>query len=124
MAEPLSDVAAIAGYHAHIYFEAARSEEAAALRGRLAAAFPAALLGRWHERPVGPHPAAMYQLAFAAQDFARIVPWLMLNRGALTILVHPNTEDEYADHAHHALWLGEKLPLKLDVLRKGNPTPR
>jgi DOPA 4,5-dioxygenase len=60
----------------------------------------------------------MYQVIFPVADFARLVPWLLLNRGPLAILVHPNTDDEYADHAHHALWLGAKLPLRLDVLKR------
>jgi DOPA 4,5-dioxygenase len=45
------------------------------------------------------------------------MPWLMLNRGALTILVHPETGDAWADHARHAAWLGGILPLDLDRLR-------
>jgi len=120
MNDALHDIDTITSYHAHIYFDPTTSEEAAKIRARIGAAFPAALLGRWHEVPVGPHPTAMYQVSFAATDFMRIVPWLMLNRGSLAILVHPNTEDEYADHAHHALWLGAKLPLKLEVLKKGD----
>jgi aromatic ring-cleaving dioxygenase len=116
------DPSVIAGYHAHVYYEPASTRDAAArLRDGIAAAFPQALLGRWHDSPVGPHPIAMYQVAFAVADFARLVPWLMLNRGGLTVLVHPNTGDDYADHAHHALWLGTKLPLRLEVLkRKGS----
>ena len=113
------DPSVIADYHAHVYYDPASTrEEAARLREAIAEAFPAALLGRWHEVPVGPHPVAMYQVKFPVVDFARLVPWLMLNRGALAVLVHPNTDDEYADHAHHALWLGAKLPLRLDVLKR------
>ena len=41
----------------------------------------------------------------------------MLNRAGLNILVHPETTDAYTDHAVNALWLGEKLKLRLDVLR-------
>ncbi|MGH7934767.1 MAG: DOPA 4,5-dioxygenase family protein [Candidatus Binataceae bacterium] len=33
-------------------------------------------------------------------------------------MVHPNTGDAYADHAEHALWLGRKLELRLDILRQ------
>jgi aromatic ring-cleaving dioxygenase len=113
------DPAVITSYHAHIYYDpAATRDDAAQVRARIAASFPEALLGSWHDVPVGPHPIAMYQVAFVIGDFARLVPWLMLNRGSLTVFVHPNTDDEYEDHAHHALWLGEKLPLRLEVLTK------
>jgi DOPA 4,5-dioxygenase len=117
--EEVLDPAIIADYHAHIYYDPARTREAAGLlREAIAAAFPAAVLGRWHDVPVGPHPTAMYQVIFPVADFPRFVPWLMLNRGTLAALVHPNTEDEYEDHAHHALWLGDKLPLRLGVLKR------
>ena len=43
--------------------------------------------------------------------FAQFVPWLMLNRAGLTILVHPNTNNPRRDHLVHALWLGEMLPI-------------
>jgi DOPA 4,5-dioxygenase len=47
-----------------------------------------------------------------------LLPWLMLNRDGLTILLHPGTGDAYADHTQHAAWMGEVLPLNLDVLRR------
>ena len=112
--------AAITGYHAHIYYDPASRAAAAALRTAMEARFEARY-GRWHDVPVGPHPQAMYQVAFPVAEFPRLVPWLMLNRGELVILVHPETGDEYADHAHHALWLGAKLPLKLEVLKRRHP---
>lgn len=112
------DLAEITSYHAHVYYDPAVRGPAEEIRLRIGLAFPKAVLGRWHDAPVGPHPAAMYQVAFAVDDFPRLVPWLMLNRGELTILVHPNTSDEYADHAHHAAWLGDRLPLKLETLRR------
>ena len=61
----------------------------------------------------------MYQVAFAPEEFRRLVPWLMLNRGGLDVLVHPQTDDAYADHTEHACWLGATLPLRLEVLRRG-----
>lgn len=109
-------VATILSYHAHIYFDpAATRGEADALRQQIAERF-AVQLGRWHDVPVGPHVQAMYQVAFASDTFAGFVPWLMLNRGALTVLVHPNTLAPRNDHLHHALWLGEALALNEQVL--------
>jgi aromatic ring-cleaving dioxygenase len=117
-APALQNAEAIEGYHAHIYYDSASSrDQAALLRERMGVKFPDARLGRWHDQPVGPHPQAMFQVAFGADRLSAILPWLMLNRSGLTILVHPETGDAYADHAHHALWLGAMLPLKLDVLR-------
>ena len=113
----------ITGYHAHVYYELAESRDRAALlRERVAATFPDARLGRWHDQPVGPHPQAMFQIAFAPDRLSAILPWLMLNRSGLAILVHPDTGDAYADHARHALWLGAILPLRLDVLKHSEPT--
>jgi len=51
------------------------------------------------------------------------LPWLMLNRDGLSILLHPGTGDAYADHIDHAVWLGSVLPLRADVLRKSRKTP-
>lgn len=115
-----SDPKQIQGYHAHVYYDPATRAAAEKLREAIGAGFKA-LLGRWHDSPVGPHPVSMYQVAFDVPEFPRLVPWLMLNRGALTVLVHPETGDEYADHTAHAMWLGPPLALKLDVLRKGQP---
>lgn len=107
----------ISGYHAHVYYDdPGAREEAGRVRERLDALFEVKL-GRWRDEPVGPHPTPMYQVAFAAHEFSRIVPWLMLNRGNLTILVHPETGDDPTDHSDHALWLGEILDLDIESLR-------
>jgi aromatic ring-cleaving dioxygenase len=112
------DPALIREYHAHIYYDPATRESAARLRERVAAAFPAAILGRWHDAPVGPHPQSMYQIAFPRELLAAFVPWLMLNRDGLTILLHPETGDDYTDHSAHAAWFGAVLPLRLEIFRK------
>ena len=90
MTEPFADLARIAGYHAHVYYEPTTRPQAERLRQAMGGRF-AVTLGRWHDQPVGPHPQSMYQVAFAAAEFARLVPWLMLNRAGLSILVHPST---------------------------------
>ena len=78
--------------------------------------FWAAVLGRWHAVPIGPHPRAMYQIAFPPELFPTLVPFLALNRQGLTVLVHPESGRPKADHERHALWMGEVLPLKTDML--------
>ena len=103
-------------YHAHVYYDPVSSRDRAArLREGVAAAFPDVTLGRWHDKPVGPHTQAMYQLAFPPALLASFLPWLMLNRDGLTILLHPETGNDYRDHSAHAAWLGAALPLRLDV---------
>ena len=69
-------------------------------------------------RRLSVHAHAMYQALFANDEFARVVPWLMLNRQGLTVLVHPSTGDAYGDHLDRSLWLGEVLQLKTEVLRR------
>lgn len=115
-ADQPADPAAIQGWHAHVYYDPASRERAARLRERIAAGFPEVLIGRWHDRPVGPHPQAMYQLAFPPPLFPRLVPFLALNREGLAVLVHPETGRQRADHLAHALWLGAVLPLDASVL--------
>jgi len=117
MAEEFADTAAIRSWHAHIYYDAASRPSAERLRQAIGDSF-AVQLGRWHDEPVGPHPVSMYQVAFAVAEFPRLVPWLMLNRSPLTVLVHPQAANAYEDHTAHAMWLGAPLPLRLEVLRR------
>ena len=106
----------ITGYHAHVYYGTASKAAAAALRDAVERTFEVEL-GRWHDAPVGPHPCGSYQIAFRPELFASLVPWLALNRGDLTVFVHPNTGDAMADHSAHVIWLGGSRTLNLDALR-------
>lgn len=117
MAPALAESGQIRSYHAHIYYDPATRPIAEQLRAAIGAQFTVEL-GRWHDEPVGPHPISMYQVVFAVDEFPRLVPWLMLNRGGLDILVHPQTGNSYDDHAVHALWLGAPLKLRLDGMRR------
>ena len=112
----MTDPSIITGYHAHVYYpEEDARERAARLRDAIDEKFTVRL-GRWRDEPVGPHPVAMYQVAFDADQFAVIVPWLMVNREGLTILVHPETGDDVPDHRDFPLWLGAVLPLNIEYL--------
>jgi aromatic ring-cleaving dioxygenase len=105
----------ITGYHAHVYYDAASKPDAEALRAEIDDRFET-VLGRWHDKPVGPHPHWSYQVAFEPDVFASLIPWLALNRRGLNILLHPETGDTVADHSTHAMWLGESVELRLDKL--------
>ena len=110
-------ITAIHSWHAHVYFDAVSRDAAWTFRQVVDERFGAVIeLGRFHERLVGPHPAWSYQIAFDAARFDDIVPWLVLNHGALDIFLHPNTNDELRDHRDCAVWIGKSYQLNLDAL--------
>lgn len=111
----------VTAYHVHVYYDPASRAAAEALRAALGRRFPAARLGRWHDVPVGPHPQAMYQVAFAPDLLATLFPWLLLHRGGLTVLLHPETGDDPTDHTAHAAWMGQVLPLRLEAFSPAPP---
>jgi aromatic ring-cleaving dioxygenase len=108
---------ALHGYHAHIYYNDDTQPAAAKLRDTLAEKFPVQI-GK-NSGIAGPHPVPQIQIIFKNDAFQRVVPWLMLNREGLDILVHPLNDDEYDDHTANALWLGTPVALKLDTLPHG-----
>jgi aromatic ring-cleaving dioxygenase len=110
-----AEIGTIDGWHAHVYYDPATRAQAAMLRDWVEQRYPVRM-GRWHDVPVGPHPGAMYQIAFNNAVFPDIAAFLSLNRQGLTILLHPNTAHPRADHLHHAYWLGAVLQLDASVL--------
>ena len=108
---------ALHGYHAHIYYNDDTRLVAEKLRDTLASDFPVQI-GK-NAGIAGPHPVLRIQIIFRNEAFQRVVPWLMLNREGLDILVHPLSDDEYDDHTANALWLGTPVALKLDTLPHG-----
>lgn len=53
---------------------------------------------------------------FSPQQFGAFVPWLVIHRGPLSALLHPNTEDAVRDHTQRATWMGQQLALNVDSL--------
>lgn len=56
---------------------------------------------------------------FTPAQFGAFVPWLVINRGPLSALVHPNTveTEEERNHTQRATWLGDRIPLDLRVFK-------
>ena len=104
------------GYHAHVYYNADTKPAAAKLRETLIEKFKVEG-GALSDEPRGPHPISQFAVIFETPEFQQIVPWLMLNRDGLDVLVHPLTESSYDDHSKNALWLGIPVPMRLEILR-------
>ncbi len=107
----IAKISEIDSYHAHIYFRDPRERETALrLRTEISERF-AVQMGRVHDIQVGPHDAPMYQVAFGCEVLPTLIPWLMLNRAGLVILIHPNTANPRRDHLVNSFWMGAFLPI-------------
>jgi len=114
----------------HIYYfqkNASQLKFAKELWERIRREFPELRIYRFWEEPIGPHPIAMFEVnLFTPAQFGAFIPWLVINRGPLSALVHPNTvdpttgnhEDEYRDHTQRAAWLGNPIALDLGMFHE------
>jgi DOPA 4,5-dioxygenase len=118
----MSNASAVApkidGYHAHVYYNPETRPRAERLRQEIAATLGVEVR-ELSDEPRGPHPVAQFRFTFTAAQFDSVVPWLMLNREGLDVLVHPLTDNSYDDHSRYAVWLGKPVPLKLNTMRRG-----
>ena len=86
---------------------------------RIRREFPELRIYKIWDKPVGPHTIAMFEVnLFTPKQFGAFIPWLVIHRGPLSALVHPNTGDDEGDHTHLATWMGEKLPLDRSIFQK------
>jgi DOPA 4,5-dioxygenase len=103
-----------APYHAHIYVQPAERAAAEALRARLQSEPAVLFVGELREGKVGPHPISQFEIHFPQAALAGLRS--ILEASGLTILVHPLTDDDVADHTTLADWIGAPLELDLSVL--------
>ncbi|OAL01273.1 hypothetical protein IQ06DRAFT_293374 [Phaeosphaeriaceae sp. SRC1lsM3a] len=110
------------GFDIHIYFIPTDEEEskfASQLWERIRREFPELRIYRVWDKAIGPHPLAMFEVnLFTPEQFGAFIPWLVINRGPLSALIHPNTDDELRDHTQRATWMGQPLPLNLRGFKK------
>jgi aromatic ring-cleaving dioxygenase len=109
-------VTIITSYHAHLYFDESSIHIAKEVAAEAQKKF-GVFVGHFHERKVGPHPRWSVQMGLAPQQFAEVIPWLMIHRRGLTVFTHPETGDDIKDHTDHAIWMGELLPLNLEIFK-------
>ncbi|KAL1991313.1 hypothetical protein VTN49DRAFT_5305 [Thermomyces lanuginosus] len=112
------------GFDVHIYHfqnNASQQKYARELHERIRREFPELRIYRFFDRPVGPHPVAMFEVnLFTPAQFGAFIPWLAINRGPLSVLIHPNTTnpgEELRNHSQRAIWMGERIPLDYSVLK-------
>ncbi len=103
-----------APYHAHIYYDRATRDAAAALRAQFETDPAILFTGAMTDGAAGPHPIAQYEVHFLARSRDAIVA--AIKATGLRALVHPLTDDDLADHTHLAHWIGEPVDLDLGVL--------
>jgi aromatic ring-cleaving dioxygenase len=106
----------IENFHAHVYYDLAEREKALKLCEAAGKKF-GVKVGRMHDNPVGPHPRGSCQLTIGNEQLSDVLPWLVLNRGKLTVFTHAQTGNALKDHTQHVIWLGPSETLKLDQFR-------
>lgn len=116
-------------FHAHCYFDhssEANVELARAFRENVIEAHKDTSEVEVHTlypRAVGPHPTGNFEVLFTRRAFASFVSWLMWHRPVdvvSSILIHPITPNQMPDHTVRALWIGERLALKTEVLERAD----
>ena len=119
MSEKTAESVGNLGFHAHIYYDPQKTRGAAErVCATIEGKFPVENDG-FRDEPRGPHPISNVLLVFKPDQFEHVVPWLMLHREGLDVLVHPLTEDAVEDHSSYAIWLGNPVALRLDTLPHG-----
>lgn len=92
-------------FHANIYFNPNEVDQARTLAEVIGHTFDVSV-GSLHVRPIGPHPRGSCQVTISIHKFGEVAQWLSINRGALTVFVHPSTGDDRADHLDYSIWFG------------------
>ena len=106
-------------YHAHIYFTLDEMALATQVRENILKELPQLTYkGQLIPLPIGPHPKPMFEIHILAANIIYAMVTIDALRQGLSVLIHPVQHDEMAAHTVDARWLGEKLPLNLEILKQ------
>lgn len=111
--------APVRSWDVHVYFDSTSTEStlfALELRYQTMQVFPDLTVNRPYRSPVGPHTQAMWSCELhTPEQFSRYIPWFCTRRGELSALLHPVTGNDLLDHTERCFWIGDKLPLRLQI---------
>ncbi|KXS16629.1 hypothetical protein M427DRAFT_144694 [Gonapodya prolifera JEL478] len=118
----------ISFFDVHVYFKQYNKDETAfatKLHQTIIDTFPQIRYRPVRYEPVGPHIVGQFLLeVLAPADLGVFISWLLINRGPLSVLLHPhihasafpsktNLEIQYIAHTRHTFWIGQPHPLDL-----------
>lgn len=109
------------GYHIHFYYKLDQLSLASSIREAMISELPELNgVGTLRKSEVGPHPQPMFEAWFDSEHLDRVLRWTMLHRQNLSVMIHPLSGSDLADHRDHSIWLGEVLPLKLHIFQESH----
>lgn len=104
-------------YHLHFFFNLEKCPEVNKIHEKvtnqlshIAKIFPLLL------RPAGPLPKPMFMLEFSEEFKEEIIFFFKEYQECFSIFIHPELDDELLAHTDHSIWIGEKIPLRLEYL--------
>lgn len=105
-------------YHVHVYYELHQLNVAREVREKFLHDLPRIEgVGPLRQRAVGPHPQPMFEAWFSHSILEQVIEWMEQNRRGLSIMFHPLSGSDLEDHQTHAWWIGDILPLNLEIFK-------
>ncbi|KAJ7155388.1 DOPA-like domain-containing protein [Mycena crocata] len=113
---PIDNAPGRNGFDFHVYYSEGDVPHARSLHERIRREFPEFRIYKFWDRPVGPHTLPMFEVnTFSPHQTGALFSWLVVNRGPCSVLIHPNTPNELADHTALATWMGPPVALRTHI---------
>ncbi|ODV78986.1 putative DOPA-dioxygenase [Suhomyces tanzawaensis NRRL Y-17324] len=76
------------------------------------------------DKVIGPHSTQFWEVdVLRPEVFVKLLSWFQLHHGNLSVLIHPQTGEDTADHTSRALWLGRQLPVFTHIFSDDGKIP-